>query len=802
MDTGIPIMELKAEHLLRKLDTATLPFTTTADIEPRQEPVAQDRAREALEFGTGMRFPGYNLYALGSPATDKRTLVMDRLAQLAEEQAVPDDWCYLQNFDDPAQPIWVRVPAGTGGKIRSDMSRFIANVRSTVPSALQSEDFKQESQRLASTLQQQQASDAADLEKQAKELGLTMLPTPNGFAFAPVEDGKVMEQKAFLELDENRRQQLQSAIAEMTNRLVERLQEYPELEAQLIESQHKLASATADKTISSLLAPLRKRYQVYPKFMLYLAAVKQDLLSNLDRILAAEQAPRQAVLIPQQEPEAFFERFNINLIVDSAQAKGAPVVYESNPSLDNLVGKLEHRMEFGAPVTDFNLIRPGVLHRANGGYLLLDAERLLNKPFAWEALKRALSDNSVRFESVSQLLNLSYSVSLDPEAIPLDIKIVLLGSRYLYHLLRQYDPDFGDLFKVVADFDDDVDWNEEQVMAYAGLIAQSVADAGIRHLDAAAVARVVEHSSRLVEDRQRLSTHICDIRDLLREADFVAGRTDAQLIGRTHVDEAIEKRIYRLDRFRELVRENVARGLILVETRGRKVGQVNGLSVVTIGEIQFGQPMRITATARIGRGELIDIERESKLGGKIHSKAVMIVSSFLGSRYAREMPLSLHASLVFEQSYGGVEGDSASIAEVCALISAIIDRPIRQSLALTGSMDQHGTVQAIGGVNEKIEGFFDICSESGLDGSHGVIIPATNKDHLMLRQDVVDAVAQGNFHVYTMATVDDAMSLLFAPEGTEQVDSAEIDRLVRQRVSELHQIQLKLGKGGDRSDDK
>jgi lon-related putative ATP-dependent protease len=497
-------------------------------------------------------------------------------------------------------------------------------------------------------------------------------------------------------------------------------------------------------------------------------------------------------MLPAPDPEAFVDRFKVNLAVDHAESSGAPVLYESNPSLDNLVGKLEHRIEYGTPVTDFNLIRPGALHLANGGYLLLDAERLIQKPFAWEALKRAMSDQSVRIESVSQLMNLTYSVSLEPQAIPLRLKIVLLGSRRLYHVLRQYDADFDDLFKVVADFDDHVEWSDDNVRAYSELIASIVQETRIRHLDASAVARVLEHGSRLVEDRERLSAHIRDIRDLLREADFIAGKADAELIQREHVAQAVEKRIYRLDRFRELVRENVARGLIHVETKGMKVGQINGLSVMSIGHAQFGQPIRITATARLGRGELIDIESESHLGGNIHSKAVMIVSSFLGSRYAKERPLSLHASLVFEQSYAGVEGDSASIAEVCALISSIIDHPIKQSLAVTGSMDQHGTVQAIGGVNEKIEGFFDICQEQGLNGEHGVLIPVTNRDHLMLRQDVVAAVTAGQFHVFTIATVDDAIALLFAPEGQTKIDSSEIDHSMRSRVEELYEIRRRL----------
>jgi len=793
-------VELTPDQLLRRVAGESLPFATTAEITPGEEPLAQERAQEAVDFGTGMRFPGYNVYALGAPQTDKRTLVFERLSALAQDQPVPDDWCYVENFDEPARPYWIRLPGGVGRRLRHDMQGFVSNVRSMVPAALKSEDFQRASQALAGSLQERQSSDTEALEQQAKQLGLTMLPTPNGFVFAPVKDGKVMEQDAFLALDEKERQQIQEAIATMTNRLAERLRDYPEYERKLLEAQRELARETTNKVIAKLIAPLRQHYQTNDKLMLFLAAVQRELAENFDRILAVEQPARRAPFMMPTNPETFFERFRINLIVDAGDGKGAPVLYESNPSLDNLVGKLELKMEFGNPVTDHNLIRAGALQRANGGYLLLDAERLVQKPFAWEALKRALSDRCVRIESVSQLVNLTYSVSLEPEAIPLDLKIVLLGSRYLYHLLRQFDPDFGELFKVVADFDDDVDFDDEHVHEYSELIAKLVIETGIRHLDAGAVGRVLEYSSRLVEDRERLSTHIGDIRDLLQEADYVAARDDAKLIQRAHVEEAIDKRIYRLDRFRELVLENVTRGLILVETSGAKVGQINGLSVLRMGQVQFGQPMRITATARLGRGELIDIERESHLGGNIHSKAVMIVSSFLGSRYAREQPLSLHASLVFEQSYGGVEGDSASIAEVCALLSAITERPLKQCLAVTGSMDQHGTSQAIGGVNEKIEGFFDICNALGLTGEQGVIIPASNQAHLMLRQDVVDAVTNGRFHVYTMETVDDAIELLFAAEGQARVDRAEIDAAVRQRVAALHEMRRRAVQGEEQHD--
>jgi len=790
--------ELDAQALLRQVDESAFAFQSTAELQAAAAPVAQARAREAVDFGVGMRFPGYNLYALGSAQTDKRTLITSRLTELAAQQETPDDWCYLQNFDDPARPRSVRLPAGVGRRFRHHMQEFMANVRSMVPAALTSNEYQEQSRALVSTLQQRQSSDASMLEAEARELGLVMLPSPNGFVFAPVRDGKVMEEEAFLALSEQERKRIQSAIEHMTNRLLERLRDYPQYQQQLVARQRELVAKTAEQVIASQIAHVRQRYQTNDDIMQYLVAVQRELLENVDRIVALEHPSARMSFLPAPDPERFFDRFNVNLIIDSSELKGAPVLYESNPSLENLVGKLEHRIEFGTPVTDFNLIRPGVLQRANGGYLLLDAERLIQKPFAWEAVKRAVADNSVRIETVSQLMNLTYSISLEPEPIPLSVKVVLLGSRQLYHLLRRYDADFDELFKVVADFDDHVDWTDDNVKAYVDLIVHAVREARIKHLRAGAVARVLEHSSRMVEDRERLSTHVCDIRDLLREADFIAGEAGAELIERDHVSRAIEQREHRLDRFRELIRESVARGLILVETRGARVGQINGLSVMSVGQLTFGQPLRITATARLGRGELIDIEREAHMAGNIHSKAVMIVSSFLGSRYAKENPLSLHASLVFEQSYGGVEGDSASIAEVCALISAITDLPIRQSLAVTGSMDQHGIAQAIGGVNEKIEGFFDICLEQGLTGDQGVIIPATNQDHLMLRQDVVDAVRNKQFHVYTMQTVDDAMELLFAQEGQLSTDTLEIDEAVRARIANWYRVWRELAKDMDK----
>jgi len=791
-------MELKPEQLRRTADPAALGFRTTAEVEPAAGRLGQNRATEALDFAMSMRFEGYNVYALGAPQLGMLDFVKEQLAELAASQAPPQDCCYLNDLADPSTPNVCLLPPGTGRRLKADVSEFLAGVRATLPAALKSEEFQRRSQELAQQFQQKQMADASDLQKEAEQLGLTMLPTPNGFAFAPVRDGKVMEQEAFVNLDEAERQAIAQAIEHMNGMLVERLREYPRFQEELVRRQRELTNEAANEVLGKLGARLRTRYQIYPEAMRYVVEMQKHLLENVDRILVLDQGQAGHLQMPAAAAAAaadqFYKQYQVNLIVDNADLQGAPIVYESNPSLDNLVGKLEHRFEYGTPVTDFSMIRAGALHRANGGYLILDLDRVLQKPFSWEALKRSLSDHKVRVESVSHLLNLAYSVSMDPEPVPLEIKVILLGSREFYHLLRQYDPDFGALFKIAADFSDHVPWNDDQQPAYAAMLARIVRDSKIRHLTAAAVARTLEHSSRLMEDRQRLSARVRDVEDILREADQLAARDEQPEIHAGHIDQVIANRIYRVDRIRELVHENITRGITVVKTQGQRIGQINGLSVIQIGELVFGQPSRITATARIGRGELVDIERESKLGGNIHSKAVMIVSNFIAARYAREQPLSLQASLVFEQSYGGIEGDSASIAEVCALISAVIQKPLRQDIAVTGSMDQHGVTQAIGGVNQKIEGFFDICNVQGLTGTQGVLIPAANRDHLMLRQDVVDAVAAGTFHVYDMNTVDDAFAILFAEPGTEPVDPATIDQATRDRLRQFFDLRRELGR--------
>ncbi|MGA1676132.1 MAG: Lon protease family protein [Pseudomonadales bacterium] len=790
-------MKLSVDALRRRAEPDRLGFATTADLIPERAALGQGRAEEALAFAASMPSAGYHVCTLGTPSLGMLDFVRVRLMEFARERSVPNDLCYVNHFADAATPRLCPLPPGIGSAFRTDVNEYLNGVRATLPAALRSDEFQRAAQTLVEQLQRKQADDVSDLEKEASRHGLAMLPTSNGFAFAPVQNEKILEQETFNQLDEPSRQRLSEAIERMNRLLAERLRAYPRFQEDLVRQQRALTRNTATDVLTGLIAPLKERYRDFTAASRHLDDLIAHLLDNVDRIVLFDQGQAGQLHMSAASATAaadqFYRQCEVNLLINNGDLTGAPVIYESNPSLDNLVGKLEHRFEYGTPTTDFNLIRPGALHRANGGFLILDLDRVLQKPFAWDALKRCLMDQSVRVESVGQLLNLTYSVSLDPEPAPLDVKVILIGNHALHQGLGTWDADFETLFKVTADFSEHVPWTEDNQQAFARLLAGMVHDSGVRHLTAAAVAETVEHASRLMQDRTKLSTQIRDIEDVLREANFAAERAHATLIDRDHIRHALEKHVYRIDRTRELIYEDVARGIVAVATRGHAVGQINGLSVVAVGQLIFGQVARITATARIGRGEVIDIERESRLGGNIHRKAMLIVTSFLGGRYATEEPLSLSAALVFEQSYGGIEGDSASIAEVCALVSAVIRRPLRQDIAVTGSMDQHGSVQAIGRVNEKIEGFFDICKAQGLTGTQGVLIPDSNRDHLMLRLDVRDAVAAGRFSVSVMKTVDDAFALLFSSPNGATIDADTINREMHERLQALFRMRQRAG---------
>ena len=747
---------LPAEKLFAACDTGQFDFDTTADLDDLSEVVGQDRALEALEFGVSMPHSGYNLYVLGPSGMGKHTVVRQVLERKARDDEKPADWCYVNNFADEHKPRVLRLPAGLGKKFRDDMGHLLDELRSSIPSVFESDDYRVQLQQIEDEINGRQEQAFKTLQEEAEKSRISLLRTPRGFAFAPMRDGEVIKPEEFKKLPEEEQQEIERIVGELQEKLQKVLLQFPQWRK---EGRQKVKELNAKVTMFAVGMLVRKEYDGFPELLQYLEDLQLDIIEHVDEFRPQEKNPLEAMGLPGMGKPSF-HRYKVNLLVDHSAAKGSPVVYEDNPTYQNLVGQVEHLAQMGALVTDFSLIKAGALHRANGGYLILDVRKLLVSPYAWEGLKRALYSRKVTIESLGQLLSLVSTVTLEPEPIPLEVKVVLLGERLLYYLLYQFDPDFRELFKVAADFEDDIDRHEENNQLYVRLVATMVRQKKLLPFDRFAVGRVIEHSARLVGDAEKLSTHLHSLADLLQEADYQVRRSGEQSVTAADVQKAIDGQIRRADRLRSRVYENIQRGIILIDTEGEKIAQVNGLSVIQLGDFMFGQPSRITATARLGDGKVIDIEREVKLGGALHSKGVLIISSFLANRYARDKPLSLSASLVFEQSYGRVDGDSASVAELCALISALTKIPIKQSLAVTGSVNQQGQVQAIGGVNEKIEGFFDICCRRGLSGSQGVLIPAANVKHLMLRQDVVDAAREGKFRVYPVETIDQAIGLL------------------------------------------
>ena len=788
---------LKASELYQRCDPQQFAFETTADLEDLTEVVGQPRAVEAMQFGMGIERDGYNIFALGPSGTGKRSLVRQFFEQKAKTEPVPSDWCYVNNFEESHKPCTIRLPAGKGAEFRQDMEQLVEELRTALSAAFESEEYQTRRQVISEEFQERQTEGFKELQQQAQEKGVALLRTPAGLAFAPMREGEVLSPEEVQKLSEEEQRRLEAEMEELQEKLQKILRQVPSWQREIQERLTELNREMAHFAVGGLIDELREKYADFPKVVEQLDVIQEDVVENARDFLSSEEEESNVLNILQRGAmqrsrggASSLRRYQVNVLVDHSKSEGAPVVYEDNPTFQNLIGRVEHIAQMGALLTDFNLIKPGALHKANGGYLILDIRKVLLQPYAWEGLKRALQAGQIRIESVGQMLSMISTVSLEPEPVPLDVKVALFGDRLLYYLLWQLDPDFGELFKVEADFEEQMDRNGENQLLYAQLIGTLARKEELRPFNRGAVARVIEHSARMVGDAEKLSTQMRNITDLLREADYWAGEAGNGLVTAAEVQRAIDAQIYRSDRLRERVQEAILRETILIDTEGEEISQVNGLSVIQLGNFGFGRPTRITARVRLGKGEVVDIEREVELGGPIHSKGVLILSGFLGARYAGERPLSLSASLVFEQSYGGVEGDSASSAELYALLSAIAEVPIKQSLAVTGSVNQHGQVQAIGGVNEKIEGFFDVCKARGLTGEQGVLIPVSNVKHLMLRQDVVKAVDDGQFHIYPVETVDQGIEILTgvpAGERDEEGNYPEgsINRLVETRLAEL-----------------
>lgn len=810
---------IPAEKLRLQCDPSQLAFETTAELADVGDILGQGRAYQAVRFGIGMRSGGHNLFVMGPPGTGKYSTVNRLVGAAAAKEETPSDWCYVNNFEVRHKPLTLELPAGRGRGLRRDMDQLVENLKTSILAVVEADEYRNQRESFDQEFKDRQEQLFEGVQKKASELNVAMVRTPMGLALAPIKDDEVVTPEEFKKLPKTEREKIEKDIEGLQLELKENLQKLPQWDKDRRDKLRNLNREVTMIAVGHQMATLRERYQDLGNVVRYLDAVESDVIDNAGLFLSSAASEGGGLPAIQQAGgdggpalDLAFRRYEVNVLVDNGPENGgggAPVVYEDHPTHPNLVGRAEHQAEMGALLTDFTLLRAGALHRANGGYLILDARKLLMQPAAYEELKRILSAREIRIESLGQAMSLVSTISLEPQGIPLDVKVILLGERRVYYMLCTLDPEFDELFKVAADFEDDIDRNDRNTGQYVNLIGTLARKEKLRPLNRDAVAVVIEHSARLAGDSEKLTARVALIEDLLREADYLASEADRDIVGRDDVEEAIRGQIWRADRVRDRGLEAIRRGVILIDTEGEQVGQINGLSVMSLGNTAFGRPTRITARVRMGRGEVVDIEREVELGGPTHSKGVMILSNLLGARYAIDKPLSLSASLVFEQSYGGVDGDSASSTELYAILSALSGVPIKQGFAVTGSVNQHGRVQAIGGVNEKIEGFFDVCKERGLTGEQGVLIPAANVKHLMLRKDVVEAAAAGTFAIYSVDSIDQGIEILTGVKAGErgadgQFPERTVNRKVEERLAELADARRRFGvaaagenRGGD-----
>ncbi len=762
---------LTAKQLKPQCTASSLPFKTTAELEDLPVILGQDRAFKAIEFAINVNHRGFNLYAMGSSGLGKHGLIRKYLAKAALKKESASDWCYVHNFEQDYKPKALKLPTGQGRTFKKDMGNLIEDINKALNAAFETSEYQEQVQIIEKSFQSKQAGLLEKHAEQAMEQDINLTNTPSGFILTPIVDGRNISEEEYDQLPEDVKDQIEEKIDLFQSEL-----EYlaPEMSRQRREHNiriKKLNRKVALFATSSLVKDTKRKYKSFPQVANYLKQLQEDVLQHLNLFNEEEEENQNESDESQNVKTDSLQRYQVNLIVESNKKQGAPVIYLDNPTYQNLVGRIEYETRSANPGKNFTLIKPGALLQANDGYLVLDAHKIISNPHAWDALKRSLYAKKAKIENLDQAMGGDSSVTLEPEPIPLKIKVILLGDRNTYYLLHEMDPDFPELFKVEADFNEEILRDKKSTLDYARLISSRIRKFELKDLDAAAVARIIEFSSRLADDSKRLSTRIRTIDDLLIETQYFALQSDSELISECHVQQAIDAQIDRTCRIQGLIQSDIHRGTLMINTDGEEIGEINGLSVFEIGKYGFGQPSRISASVHLGDGKIINIEREVDLSGSIHDKGVLILSALLASKYTRETPLSFSASITFEQSYGVIDGDSASVAELCVLISALTSIPIKQGIAITGSLNQQGYVQAIGGVNEKIEGFFDICNQRGLTGKQGCIIPAINIKNLSLRKDVIDAISKNQFNIYPVEHYQDAMEILMGmPAGKEQID--------------------------------
>lgn len=768
-----------------------LPFKSTRQLEPLAEIVGQNRAQEAVRFALAMPHGGYNVYAVGINGLGKRTMMLRYLESHKDTGQQSHDWCYVADFEEPRVPKLLKLPAGQGTQLKRDMEKLMSRLVKVIPQTFDSDGFLERAEKLKSDYTALQDGELEKVAKQAKRKKVSLtISTPGGYRLVAMSGDEPHTAESFKALTDAQREKFEEIVNILEKRLRRALRKLADWEQEYADKQQALNQETLESVTGHQIDELKERYKDLPEVATFIEAVRKDLSENLEIFL--DDDDEQATIAYASLDKKMPRRYLVNLLVHQ-KTKETPVEVEDNPTYHNLFGYVENVTYKGTVFTDFSLIRPGSLHRANGGYLLMDATKVLEQPFAWDALKRALQSRCIQINSLERELTLSGTISIEPEPVPLDVKIVLFGDRETWMLLQEYDPEFSELFRVTADFENEMYRNDDSQLAYAKFIASLVIEKKLLHCTHKAVARVIEQSARMAEHQNRLSLHAADIANLLRESDYWARQADAKQIQDVHVERALVSARYRNSRIRDHFYDSIRDGTTLVTTSGTCVGQVNALSVLSTGGFEFGLSNRITASSYYGDGDVIDIERDVKLGGSIHSKGVMILTSWLASRFAVDDPMHLSASLTFEQNYGEVDGDSASLAELCALVSSIAQLPVRQDLAITGSINQFGEVQPIGGVNEKVEGFFTTCQlKGGLSGNQGVIVPASNVQNLMLDSEVVAAVKAGHFHVYAVSHVEEAVAMLMGtpagkPDSKGRYPKGTVFGIIQQRLEKMRE---------------
>ncbi len=788
MIKSLPLKDFRAMYDPDKVDC-----TSTDALEPTDEIIGQERAQKALHFGLEILEKGFNIYVAGLPGTGRKTAVNNFLYELASKKPKADDWIYVNNFANPYEPLAIRLPPGMGIQLKADMAAFIDEIRRTLPRTFESEGAEAKRQAALAKLTKERGELIKKANESAEKQGFSIQVGPSGLMIIPMVDGKPLTAEDFEALPEKTREEILKKRAGLDAEIRVGLHKVREIDVKGSEIMADLNNEIALESIGHLLNDLKEKYGAIREVFSYIENVQKDILENLAIFLGTTQ-PQMDEVPPQfrqfLSKDLAFRKYEINIVVDNGSAVGAPVVFEETPSYQNLLGKSEKDVQFGVVTTDFMMIRPGSLHKANGGYLVIPVLDLFRYPFAWDGLKSALKTEKVRVEEPGEQAGFISTRGLKPQPIPLNVKVILIGTPDINQILHQADPDYPSLFKVRADFDMVMDRNDISAKKYAIFICTLCQKFKLKHLDNGAVAKIVEFGSRLAEDQKKLSTRFSSVADLIREANFYAMQDGSRYITVKHIERAVEEKLYRSNLVQQKIQEFIERGVYLIDTEGSAVGQINGLSVMGLGDVAFGRPSRVTASVFVGRDGIIDIERQAQMGGPTHTKGVLILGGYLANKFAQDKPLSLAAKLVFEQSYGGVDGDSASSTELYAILSALSGLPIKQSLAVTGSVNQRGEVQAIGGVNEKLEGFFEVCKAKGLTGDQGAMIPASNVQNLMLKEEMLEAAAQGKFTIYPVSTIDEGIEVLTGvPAGKRLANGSykkgTVNYLVNKRLQEM-----------------